>query len=55
MCNTNVKTDFYYANICKHEHEKKWQGYDVKFCLKLVLNKLKEMKCPTSIYMPLGT
>jgi hypothetical protein len=30
MCNTNVKTNFYYANICKHEHEKKWQGYDVK-------------------------
>ncbi len=23
MCKTNVKTDFYYANICKHEHEKK--------------------------------
>ncbi len=22
MCKTNVKIDFYYANICKHEHEK---------------------------------
>jgi hypothetical protein len=22
MCKTNVKTNFYYANICKHEHEK---------------------------------
>jgi hypothetical protein len=22
MCKTNVKTDLYYANICKHEHEK---------------------------------
>jgi hypothetical protein len=21
MCQTNVKIDFYYANICKHEHE----------------------------------
>jgi hypothetical protein len=21
MCKTNVKTIFYYANICKHEHE----------------------------------
>jgi hypothetical protein len=22
MCKTNVKMDFYYANICKHEYEK---------------------------------
>jgi hypothetical protein len=22
MCKTNVKTYIYYANICKHEHEK---------------------------------
>ncbi len=22
MCKTNVKMNFYYANICKHEHEK---------------------------------
>jgi hypothetical protein len=22
MCKTNVKTNFYYANRCKHEHEK---------------------------------
>jgi hypothetical protein len=22
MCKTNVKTFFYYVNICKHEHEK---------------------------------
>jgi len=21
MCKTNVKTSFYYTNICKHEHE----------------------------------
>jgi hypothetical protein len=21
MCKTNVKIDFYYVNICKHEHE----------------------------------
>ncbi len=23
MCKTNMKVDFYYADICKHEHEKK--------------------------------
>jgi hypothetical protein len=22
MCKTNVKMDFYYANVCKHEYEK---------------------------------
>jgi hypothetical protein len=22
MCKTNMKVDLYYANICKHEHEK---------------------------------
>jgi hypothetical protein len=23
MCKINMKTNLYYANICKHEHEKK--------------------------------
>jgi hypothetical protein len=23
MCKTNVKTNLYFVNICKHEHEKK--------------------------------
>jgi hypothetical protein len=22
MCKTNVKTDLYYVNVCKHENEK---------------------------------
>jgi hypothetical protein len=22
MCKTNMKTNFYHANICKHKHEK---------------------------------
>jgi hypothetical protein len=22
MCKTNMKMDLYYANVCKHEHEK---------------------------------
>jgi hypothetical protein len=30
------------------------QGYGVRSCLKLVLNKLKGMKGSTSIYTPLG-
>ncbi len=27
-----------------------WQSYGVKSCLKLLLNKLKEMRGPTFIY-----
>jgi hypothetical protein len=32
-----------------------WQGYGVKSCLRLMLNRLKEMKGPSLIYTPLGT
>jgi hypothetical protein len=32
-----------------------WQDYGAKLCLRLVLNKLKEMKGPPFIYTPLGT
>jgi hypothetical protein len=35
--------------------EKTWQGYDARLCLRVLLNKLKEMKGPTSIYAPLET
>ncbi len=55
MWKTNLKKKIYYVNICKHECEKKWQSYGVRSCLKLVLNKLKEMKSPIFIYIPLGT
>jgi hypothetical protein len=51
MFNTNMKTNFYYANICKHEHENNM----TKSCLRLMLNRLKEMKVPISIYTSLGT
>jgi hypothetical protein len=32
-----------------------WQGYGVRSCLKLMLNKLKEMRGPIFIYTHLGT
>jgi len=50
MCKTNVKMNLYYANICKHEHEKNMTRLWCKIMPKLVLNKLKEIKGPT----PLG-
>jgi hypothetical protein len=33
MCKINMKTYFYYANICKHEHEKNM----TRLCCKIVL------------------
>jgi hypothetical protein len=54
MCKTNVEMNIYYVNKCKHEHEKNMKGYGVRSCLRLMLNKLKEMKGPTFTYTPLG-
>jgi len=34
MCKTNMKMDLYYANICKHEHEKKMTRLWCKIMLK---------------------
>jgi hypothetical protein len=34
MCMTNVKTNIYYANICKHEHEKNLTRLWCKIVLK---------------------
>ncbi len=54
MCNTNVEMDFYYVNICKHEHEKNMTRLWCKI-VRLMLNKLKEMIGPIFIYTRLGT
>jgi len=35
--------------------KKTWQGYDAKSCLRLMLNRLKQMRGPTPIYTPFGT
>jgi hypothetical protein len=51
-----MKIDLYYANICKHEHEKNMTKLSgARSCLRLMLNKLKEIKGLTSIYTRLGT
>jgi len=41
-----------YANM---NMKRTLQCYDAKSCVRLVLNKLKEMKSPTPIYIPFGT
>jgi hypothetical protein len=43
----DVKTNFYYVNLCKYEHDKVM----VKIMFKTSVNRLKEMKGPTSIYI----
>jgi hypothetical protein len=53
MCNKNMKMNIYYTLLMKMKIT--GQGYGAKLCLKLVLNKLKEMKGATSIYTTLGT
>jgi hypothetical protein len=35
--------------------KRRWQGYDARLCLRLMLNRLKEIRGPTPIYTPLGT
>jgi hypothetical protein len=50
MCKINVETNIYYVDICKHEYEKNMTRLWCKIVLRLVLNRLKEMKGPTFIY-----
>jgi hypothetical protein len=40
-----------YANM---NMKRTWQGYGVRSCLRLMLNKLKEMGDPIFIYIPFG-
>jgi len=41
-----------YANM---NMERTWQGYGARSSLRLMLNRLKEMRGPTLMYTPLGT
>jgi len=41
-----------YANI---NMKKIWQGYRIRLCPRLLLNRLKEMKGLNSVYTPLET
>jgi hypothetical protein len=41
MCKTNVKMDLYYANICKHEHEKNIIRLWCKIMLKINVEQTK--------------
>jgi len=47
--------DIYYANICKHEHEKNMTRLWCKIMFKINVEQTEEMRGPTSIYTPLRT
>ncbi len=54
MCKTTWKQIFIVLTYANMNMKRTWQGFGTRLCLRLVLNKLKEMKGPTSIYTPLG-
>jgi hypothetical protein len=54
VCKTKVQTKCYFDNIWKLEYEMKWI-YGARSYVKLMLNKLKIMVGPTSIYIILRT
>jgi len=41
MCKTNLKTNFYYANIYKHEHEKNMTRLWCKIMLKIGVEQIE--------------
>jgi len=41
MCKTNMKIDLFYANICKHEHEKNMTRLWCKIVLKINVEQTK--------------
>ncbi len=41
MCKTNVITNIYYANICKHEHEKNMTRLWCKIVLKTNVEQIE--------------
>jgi hypothetical protein len=55
MCNTKVKMDLYYANICKHEDEKNMTRLWCKIVPKTNVEQIERNWGPTPIYTPLGT
>jgi hypothetical protein len=52
MCKTNVKTDFYYTNTCKHEHEKNMTRLWCKIVPKTNVEHTKGNEWPYSYLYP---
>jgi hypothetical protein len=50
-----MKMDIYYDKYANMNMKRTWQDYGVRLCLKLVLNKLNEMRGSIFIYTLLKT
>jgi hypothetical protein len=54
MCKTNVKTNLYYANICKHEYEKNMTRLCYKIVPKTNIEQTKGNERSYSYLYPFG-
>jgi hypothetical protein len=54
MCKINVKTYFYYANICEHEHEKNMTRLWCKIVFKICVEHIKENEMSYFYLYPFG-
>jgi hypothetical protein len=55
MCKTNVKTNIYYANMCKHEYEKNMTRLWCKIMPKMIIEQIEGNEESYSYLHPFGT
>jgi hypothetical protein len=54
MCKTNMKKNLYFANICKHEHEKNMTRLWCKIVPKISVEQTKGNEGSYFYYYPFG-
>jgi len=54
MCKTNMETNLYYVNICKHEHEKNMTRLWCKIMLKIGVEQIEANEGSYSYLYPFG-
>ncbi len=54
MCKANVKMDIYYANICKHEHEKNMTRLGCKIVFKTNIEHIERNEGTYFYLYPFG-
>jgi hypothetical protein len=54
MCKTNMETNLYYVNICKHEHEKNMTRLWCKIMLKIGVEQIEANEGFYSYLYPFG-
>ncbi len=55
MCTINMKTNLYYVNVCKHEHEKNLTKLWCKIVPKIHVEQTKRNERSYFYYIPLWT